>query len=472
MGSRRRWVLGIVCLATILVILSINLPSVILPALDRQLGASFAEQQWVVNAYALSLAALLLTSGSLADRLGRKRVFVWGLVWFLLSSLLCSLAWSPIVLDLARGAQGIGGAALFADSLALLAEEFQGPERSSALGVWAAAIAASIAAGPLVGGALSQTLGWRSTFFLCALLTLPTIPLAIANLSESRDPEAGSIDRIGVATLAAGVLFLVFALVSGNDQGWGSPTILGALALGTLLLAGYILIEKVQRDPMLDLALFRVPTFVGASLVAFFVSSAIFAMIVFAPRYFIDVEDTSPFGAGLQMLPFALSAFVTSVLAGQIAERLSPRVFIAVGMALVGVGLALMHGVSVDSSWPRLAPGLAVAGVGLGLVNPLLAAAALGVVAPARSGMAAGINNTFRQLGAAFGVAGLGAILQGSQTRASTAGASSAAAFVVGFNEVLLVGAAIAFVGAVLAVVFVRPRDLAASTQNSELEEA
>ena len=275
--ARKRRVLGVVCLATVLVILSINLPSVILPALGDKLGASFAEQQWVINAYALSLAALLLTAGSLADRLGRKRVFVWGLVWFLLTSLLCGLAWGPVVLDLARGAQGVGGAALFAGSLALLAEEFRGAERGRALGIWSAAIAASIAAGPLVGGALSETLGWRWAFFLCVALTVPAIPLAIANLSESRDPEAGGIDFIGVATLAAGVFFLVFALVGGNDRGWTNPMTLGALGLGVLLLAGYLLVEKIERHPMLDLSLFRVPTFVGASLVAFFASAVIFA---------------------------------------------------------------------------------------------------------------------------------------------------------------------------------------------------
>ncbi len=471
LDARRRWVLGIVCLATALVILSINLPSVILPTLGRELGASFAEQQWVVNAYALSLAALLLTAGSLADRLGRKRVFVWGLVWFLLSSLLCGLAWSPLALDLARGAQGVGGAVLFAGSLAILAEEFRGPERGSALGVWSAAIAASIAAGPLIGGALGETLGWRWAFFLCVVLTLPAIPSAVAKLSESRDPNAGGIDGVGVATLASGVFFLVFALVGGSDRGWASPTILGALALGALLLAGYVLAEKVERDPMLDLALFRVPTFVGASLVAFFVSSAVFATLVFAPRYFIEVQGASPFGAGLRLLPFALSALAASVVVGRISGRLSPRVFIGVGMALVGVGLALVHGVGADSGWARLAPGLAVSGVGLGLVNPLLAAAALGVVAPARSGMAAGVNNTFRQLGAAFGVAGLGAVLQGGQARSSAAGASPAAAFADGFNEVLLAGAAIAFVGALLAVWLVRPRDYVVSDQKPEPEE-
>lgn len=466
MEARKRRVLGVVCLATVLVILSINLPSVILPALGDELRASFAEQQWVINAYALSLAALLLTAGSLADRLGRKRIFVWGLVWFLLSSLLCGLAWEPVVLDLARGAQGVGGAALFAGSLALLAQEFRGAERGRALGVWSAAIAASIAVGPLVGGALTETFGWRWAFFLCVALTLPAIPLAIANLSESRDPEAGGIDWIGVATLATGVFFLVFALVGGNDRGWGSPMTLITLALGVVLLAAYLLVEKVERQPMLDLSLFRVPTFVGASLVAFFVSAAIFATLVFAPRYFIDAGGVSPFGAGLRLLPFALSAFLASVTVGRIADRLSPRIFIGVGMSLVGVGLTLLYGVDPNSEWTRLAPGLAVSGVGLGLVNPLLAAAALGVVGPERSGMAAGINNTFRQLGAAFGVAGLGAVLQGVQTRASRAGVNPAQAFVDGFNEVLLFGAAIAFVGALLAVALVRSQDYVASTKS------
>lgn len=453
------WVLAVVCVATALVILSVNMPSIILPALEEDLGASFAEQQWVVNAYALSLAALLLTAGSLSDRVGRKRVFVWGLVLFALSSLLCGLSWSPLVLDVARGAQGIGGAALFAGSLAILGEEFRGPERGGALGVWSAAIAAAIAAGPLIAGAASQTLGWRWTFFLCVVLAVPTIRLAATHLVESRDPSAGGIDLIGVATLASGVFFAVFALVSGNGRGWASPTVLVALALGALLLAGYLLAERLEREPMLDLSLFRVPTFVGASAVAFFVSAAVFAMLVFAPRFFLDVEGASPLGAGARMLPFALSAFASSVLVGRVSSRLPPRASLGAGMALVGLGLALMHGVGVGSDWTELAPGLAVAGAGLGLVNPLLAAAALGIVPPERGGMAAGVNNTFRQLGVAFGVAGLGAVLQGGQARAAAGGAPTAEAFVEGFNGVLLAGAALALVGAFLAVLLVRPKD-------------
>jgi EmrB/QacA subfamily drug resistance transporter len=466
LDRRRLWVLVIACVATALVILSINLPTVILPEIAGNLSASFAEQQWVVNAYALSLAALLLTAGSLSDRLGRKRVFVAGLVWFLLSSLLCGLAWGPVVLDLARAAQGVGGAVLFAGSLAILGEEFQGSERGGALGIWGAVVGAATAAGPLVGGALSETLGWRWAFHLCVVLTLPAIPLAIAYLTESSELASGGIDWIGVAALSTGVFFVVFALVGGNDRGWESPTTLGAFVLGVFCLAGYILTEKVERDPMLDLSLFRVPTFVGASLVAFSVSGAVFAMLVFAPQFFLDAEGASAFGTGLRMLPFGLAAFAASVLAGQISNRLPTRAFLGIGMVLVSLGLALMHGVDAASSWQRLAPGLAVAGAGLGLVNPLLAAAALGVVSSARGGMAAGINNTFRQLGISVGVAGLGAILQNGQAQDAAETASQGEAFVVGFNQALLVGAAIAFVGALLAVLLVRPRDFADASED------
>lgn len=466
LDARRLWVLVIACVATALVILSINLPTVILPEIAADLSASFAEQQWVVNAYALSLAALLLTAGSLSDRLGRKRVFVAGLVWFLFSSLLCGLAWSPVVLDLARAAQGAGGAVLFAGSLAILGEEFQGSERGGALGIWGAVVGAATAAGPLFGGALSATLGWRWAFHLCVVLALPTIVLAVLHLAESSDRVSGGIDWIGVATLGAGVFFVVFALVGGNDRGWGSPVTLGALSLGVLFLAGYVLAEKVERDPMLDLSLFRVPTFVGASLVAFSVSGAVFAMLVFAPQFFLDAEGASSFGTGLRMLPFGLAAFATSVLAGRISERLPIRALLGTGMALVGLGLALMYGVEASSGWERLAPGLAIAGAGLGLVNPLLADAALGVVSAARGGMAAGINNTFRQFGISVGVAGLGAILQNGQTNSLSETASQAEAFVAGFNQALLVGAAIAFVGALLAVLLVRPSDFAAASED------
>lgn len=327
------------------------------------------------------------------------------------------------------------------------------------MGIWGAVVGAGIAMGPLVGGLFGDTLGWRWAFYLCFVLALPTTALAVAYLAESSDPAGGGIDWIGAATLGVGVFFVVFALVGGNDRGWGSPIILGAFALGALFLAGYLVAEKLERDPMLDLALFRVPTFVGASLAAFSVSAAVFAMLVFAPRFFLDVEGASPLGAGLRMLPYGLAALTVSVLTGRISNRLPIRAFLGIGMALVGLGLALMHGVEAGSGWERLVPGLVVSGAGLGLVNPLLASAALGVVPSSQAGMAAGINNTFRQFGVSVGVAGLGAVLQHGQARSAAEGASRGEAFVIGFNHSLLVGAAIAFFGALSAVLLVRPRD-------------
>jgi EmrB/QacA subfamily drug resistance transporter len=410
--DRRWWTLAAVCVATFMLLLDITIVNVALPDIAKSLHSSFTDLQWVIDAYALSLAALLLTAGALADLLGRRRVFVWGLGLFTGSSLLCGLSGSPALLDFARALQGIGGAAMFATSLALLAAAFHGPERGTAFGIWGATIGAAVAIGPLVGGVLTESVGWQSIFLVNIPIGLAAIAVSVRQVVETRDPEAAAVDWAGLLTFSGGLFCLIYALVRGNADGWGSGPILFCLIAAGVLLPGFIAVEARQRRPMLDLTLFRKPAFLGAALAAFALSASMFAMFLYLTLYIQNALGFSPLQAGLRFLPVTVVSFVVAPIAGKLSTRLPIRALVGLGLALVGTGLLLMGGLHAGSRWTALLAGFLLAGAGVGMANPTLASTAVGVVAPARAGMAAGIGNTFRQVGIATGIAALGAIFQ------------------------------------------------------------
>jgi EmrB/QacA subfamily drug resistance transporter len=387
---RKWWTLILVCVATFMLLLDVTIVNVALPSIQRSLHADFHDLQWVVDAYALTLAALLLTAGSLADLFGRKRLFMTGLALFTLASLLCGLAGRPVVLNVSRALQGIGGAMMFATSLALLAQEFHGRERGTAYGVWGATIAGAAAVGPLVGGALTDGLGWEYIFFINIPIGIAAIGLSTVRLGESSDPEATRVDWAGLVTFSAGLFLLVLALIRGNDKGWGSTQIVLELAGAVVLLALFVVVEYRQSRPMFDLTLFRKPTFGSASIGAFAISATLISLFLYITLYIQNVIGLSPFQTGLRFLPLTVTAFVAAPIAGRLANRISPRYFLGLGLALTGVGLLLMHGVSAGSDWTELLPGFIVAGAGIGTINPTLAQLAVGGVAPARGGMAGG----------------------------------------------------------------------------------
>ena len=474
----RKWrALIVVCVAIFMLLLDITVVNVALPDIQKELHASFTDLQWVIDAYALMLAAVMLNAGTLGDLLGRKRVFVSGVVLFTAASAACGAATSPLFLNLARGAQGIGGAIMFAVSLAILSQEFHGNERGTAFGIWGATVGAAVAIGPLVGGVLTTWLGWRWIFFINLPIGVLCIAGAIRELHESRNEEHGGLDLPGFATLTGGLFALVLALLRGNDWGWSSGRELALYVAAVVLLAGFVSIERRQREPMLDFALFRVPTFAGAQIVAFAISAAMFSLFIYLTLYLQNVLGYSPIQAGVRFLPLSLLSFFVAPIAGRLSARLPIRLLLGLGMALIGLALLLMHGLTTHSGWTELLPGFLVAGVGVGMVNAPLASTAVSVVEPRRAGMASGTNNTFRQMGIATGIAGLGAIFQdtiksnlhgtgSAQAVASGAvrgGEIARAAFISGLNEILLVAAFVAFAGAVLGFVLVRRRDFVAS---------
>src|SRR4051794_34907535 len=359
--ARKWWTLTAVSVATFMLLLDITVVNVALPSIRDDLGASFSDLQWVVDAYALTLAALVLTAGSLADRLGRRRLFAWGLGVFAGASLLCGLAPDPTFLNLARALQGIGGAVMFALSLALLAQEFPaGRERGTAMGIYGATIGVAVAIGPLVGGALTDSLGWRSIFYLNVPIGLAAIGVTYARLRESRDPNATRVDWAGVATFSAALFMLVLALVRGNDQGWGSTLIVSLLAGSAALMAAFVAIESRVSEPMLPLGLFRRPSFTGVQLAAFAISASAFALFLYIGLYLQNYLGYTPLQAGLRYLPITLASFFVAPVAGMLLSRIPARVLMSTGLALAGVGLLLMSGIHASSEWTTLLGGFVV----------------------------------------------------------------------------------------------------------------
>jgi EmrB/QacA subfamily drug resistance transporter len=486
------WTLVAICVATFMLLLDITIVNVALPYIERDLEASFADLQWVIDAYALTLAAFLLTAGSIADSVGRRLVFLAGLVVFIIASLLCGLAGSPLVLNLARALQGVGGAGMFATSLALLASAYQGRDRGTALGIWGATTGAAVAVGPLVGGALVEAIGWEAIFFVNLPIGLAAIALTRSRVAESRDPSGAGIDWLGTVLFSAALFLLVFGLIRGNAEDWGAQ-IVACLAGSVVLLAAFVAVERRARHPMLDLSLFRKPAFDGASVAAFVLSASMFAMFLYLTLYIQNILGYSALEAGLRFMPTTLLSFLVAPLSGKLAERLGVRWFLAGGLALVGIGLLLMAGLEPGDDWTAMLAGMMVAGGGIGIVNPALATAAIGVVEPRRSGMASGINSTFRQVGVATGIAAWGALFQhrveseflqeaaragfqgigprtgsvadfvafGGAQRSGDARLARLAeqAFVAGLNHILVIAAILAFAGALLSGLLVRPRD-------------
>jgi EmrB/QacA subfamily drug resistance transporter len=493
MTGRRRataWTLIAICGGTFMLLVDVTIVQVALPRIQRELHASFTDLQWVIDAYALTLSALILTSGTLADRIGRKRVFIGGLTLFTLASLMCGLSGNASFLIFARGVQGIGGAAMFATSLALIAQEFPGPERAGAIAAWGATVGGAVAVGPLIGGVLTDGLGWQWIFFVNIPIGLATIAISAKRLVNVRDPEAVRLDWLGLITFSGALFLLIFGLLRGSDVGWGSTLIVCALAGAVLLLVAFLVVELRQPRPMFDLSLFRNRAFCGVSLATFAVGAGMFAMFPYITFYLQNDLGYSPLQGGLRLLPATLLTFVVPLATRGLAGRVAPRALLGGGLGLTALGLGTMHGLTPGSTWTALLPGLLLTGAGIGLSNPAIANIALGVVPAERSGMASGISNTFRIGGLAVGVAALGAIFQhrvqstlqsalgGNQSELAKAVASGGAraaaglahgrpdivelavrAFVNGMNTIFLVGAVLVLVGAVGAVSLVRLRD-------------
>jgi EmrB/QacA subfamily drug resistance transporter len=444
----KKGTLALVCVATAMLMLDIAVVNTALPHIAQALHSGLSGVQWVIDAYTLTLAAAVLSAGSLADRLGRRLIFAIGMGVFTAASLACALAGSIALLDGARAIQGIGAAMLFASSLAILTDAYpDAAGRATAFAVYGATIGASFALGPVIGGALTSGVSWQAVFYVNLPLGVFAIAATLLWMRESRDPEPRRLDVPGQATLAGGLFLLVLALLRGNEQGWGSTQILAELAAAAVLLVAFVVVERRAREPMLPLHLFRMSGFAGAQLAVFAISASFFALFLYTTLYLQNILHLSPLDAGLVYLPGTILLFVVSGATAELTKRIPPGTLIVAGLALVVAGLALMTLAQANSSWLALLPGVLVVCAGTGLFNPANAAVALGSLSDAQSGLAAGVNDVFRQGGIAVGVAAYGVLVPAG----AALGHGSSATFVGSLHDALWIGAAVAAVGAVVA---------------------
>jgi EmrB/QacA subfamily drug resistance transporter len=487
--NMRKWLpLVAVCAGTFMLLVDVTIVIVALPDMAGDLHASLPDLQWVISLYALVLAALVLTAGSLADRFGRRAVYLGGLAAFAAASLICGLAGDVGVLIAARGIQGLAAAAMFATTLALISSCYEGRDRGIAFGIWAAVNGAAAAAGPLVGGLLTANFGWRWIFFINLPVSVIAVVLTLRVVRESRDPRPRSIDLPGMVSFTVAAGALVYALIRGS---WGSGETLGLLAVAAAALVVFVVVERRRRDPMLDISLLRNASFPTLLFTAAMLPAAAWAFFAYQTLWLQSVLGLSAIQAGLVLLPASLTTFVVSIVLGRVLHTASPRLLIGTGMLIIAAGALAQTMIGAGSGWAVVLPGLFLVGLGAGLVLGPLSAAAMAAVPGSRAGMAAGAVNTFRQLGYAFGIAVLGAVFHGGLARTAgeglagplsggQAGAVIAqgegmaqlvrAAYASALDLTFVVAAGFGLVAGIAVLMFVRPRRTAPAPQRSQAD--
>jgi EmrB/QacA subfamily drug resistance transporter len=472
---RKWWPLVAICAGTFMLLVDVTIVNVALPDMARQLHTTFSDLQWVIDLYALVLGALVLTVGCVADRIGRRKMYLAGLALFAVASLACGLAPNVSLLIAARGVQGLGAAAMFATTMALVSSSYQGRDRGIAFGTWGAVSGAASAAGPLAGGLLTTHFGWRWIFLVNLPVSVFAIALTLAVVAESRDPQPRRVDLPGMIAFTVAAAALTYALIRGA---WASGETLGLVAVAVASAAAFAAVERRSENPMLDLSLLRNPTFSALLAVAGLLSASAWAVFAYQSLWLQSVLGLSPIKAGLVAMPCSATAFLASVLVGWRMHRMSARVLIGVGMLVITVGVLGQAVLRTGSSWWVVLPGLAVVGVGAGMALPPLSSAAMAAVPWQRAGMAGGALSTFRQLGFAFGIAILGEVFRGGLTTTAGSGLSAALsggqaqavlartpaltpvvhhAFASALDVTYLVAAGLGLLGGVLALTFVRP---------------
>jgi EmrB/QacA subfamily drug resistance transporter len=454
--NRKWWTLGSVAFGLFMIMLDNTIVNVALPSIQRDLKISLSELEWVVNGYALTFAVLMLTGGKLADMLGRRRIFVAGLAIFTLSSLACGLATSAHMLIAARVVQGVGSAFMNPATLSIITATFPPRQRGAAIGIWAGTSAMALAIGPLVGGVITEQINWSWIFFINVPVGAIGILVARLVIRESRDTSHEQrLDVPGLVASAVALFALTYGLIEANTYGWTSGRILALFAVFAVGLALFVILELRQRIPMLDVSLFRNPTFAGANATMMLVALAMFGVFFYVSLYMQDVLRYSATKAGATFLPMTILIILIAPVAGRFADRVGPRWLMGVGMTCVGASLLIFSRLDVSSNFWNIFPGLIVGGFGMALAMTPTTAAAMGSVPVDKAGIGSAVLNSMRQVGGSLGIAVMGAIVAAS-IDVSPGDPRVAGQFVEGFQHALLVASAIAFAAALVAVLTVR----------------
>ena len=482
-GNSRWWTLGAMCFALFMLMLDNTVVNVALPSIQRDLHASLSSLEWTVNAYTLTFAVLMVTGGRLGDIFGRRRMFLFGVIVFGISSVVIGFSADDTMLIAFRAVQGIGAAFMMPATLSIITQAFPAEERGTAIGTWAGVSALALAIGPVVGGFLTQEVSWRAIFFINPPIAVVAVAVTLFAARESRDETVSrSVDLPGIGAITVGLTAIVLAIVEGNQWHWGSGRIVALLVTAAIALVAFVLIELRSRAPMVDFAFFRSRSFLGSNVVAFLVSFAMLAMFFFISLYLQNVLHYSPLETGLRFLPTTLVLIVMGPLAGRLTDRVGPRPLITIGMVVVAAALFIQSRITVHSGYGQLLPGFILMGFGMGLVMSPMSTAGMNAVDRTKAGVASGVLSMSRMVGGTFGVAVMGAVVSAigrskinqqlpqlpAATRASIANSLGGgglpaqhapaqiaetvrAAFVSALGTGLLIGSGVVLVGAVLA---------------------
>ena len=470
-GARRKWfALALLLGVQFMVVLDIAIVNVALPSIQVDLGFSQENLQWVVSAYALLFGGFLLLGGRVADIVGRRKVFIAGLILFSAASLVSALAWSDTALIAARAAQGLGAAVITPAALSILMTTFaEGKERNTALGAWGAVGAFGAVAGVLLGGVLTDWLSWEWIFYVNVPVGILGLALAPLLLAESRDAHVRSFDIPGATLVTSGLVVLVYVITQANNYGWGSFETIGLFVAAGVLLAAFIGWEARVKEPLMPFSIFRLRTLVGANIVGLIMGTAMFAMFLMLTLYMQQVLTYSAMRTGVAYLAVAGTAIFWSALAAQLVTRIGVKPVLVAGMTFLSVGLLYFTQVSVGGSYAGdLLPGFLLIAVGLGFSFVPISIAALAGVQPSEAGLASGLLNTSQQIGGALGIAVLSAIATSATNNGIAAGTAVPVALTDGFQAAFIGAAAIALVGILVALVVVRNEDLVEAPVEAE----
>jgi EmrB/QacA subfamily drug resistance transporter len=411
--NSRWWTLAAMCFALFMVMLDNTVVNVALPSIQRDLHASLSGLEWTVNAYTLTFAVLMVTGGRLGDIFGRRKLFMFGVVVFAVSSLVIGFAPSDTALVTFRAVQGIGAAFMMPATLSIITQAFPPEQRGTAIGTWAGVSALALAIGPVLGGFLTESVSWRAIFWINPPIAVIAIAVTLFAARESRDETVGkTVDFPGIAALTIGLTALVLALVEGNSWHWGSARIIGLIAVAVVGLGAFITIERHVKAPMVNFAFFRSRSFLGANLVGFFVSFAMLAQFFFLALYMQNILHYSPLQAGVRFLPSTLVLVVMGPLAGRLTDRVGPRPLLTAGLIIVSAAILVQSLVlTVHTSYLALLPGFVLMGLGIGLTMSPMSTAAMNAVDRTKAGAASGVLSMSRMVGGTFGVAVMGALI-------------------------------------------------------------